>query len=238
MVELSIVIPTYKEEKYLPKLLNCLRKQTYKDFEVIVADKPFKDKTRKIAREFKCKIVNGGLPSYGRNEGAKIANGDYILFLDADVRFEKYFIEKYLNWHKSKNLGSSTCWSFSYDKTHKFDSFIVYNFMNLGNLLIFLTQGIKPSANGFCIMIKKNIHDKINGFDEKIEYGEDSEYVQRAKNFGKFAICLRTAVYPSIRRFTKNGPIKMCLKYIYLITKREFVGYDKKNAKYFEESAR
>ena len=49
---LSIIIPAYNEERYLPKLLNCIKKQTYRDYEVIVADANSKDKTRQIAKKF------------------------------------------------------------------------------------------------------------------------------------------------------------------------------------------
>ena len=45
---ISIVIPTLNEEKYLPKLLVSIKKQHYKDYEIIVADAGSKDNTRKI----------------------------------------------------------------------------------------------------------------------------------------------------------------------------------------------
>ena len=49
---LSIIIPTYNEEEYLPKLLNCIKNQTHKDYEIIVADANSKDKTRQIAKKY------------------------------------------------------------------------------------------------------------------------------------------------------------------------------------------
>ena len=51
---LSIVIPTYNEEEYLPKLLESIKMQSYSDYEIIVADANSNDKTREIAEECGC----------------------------------------------------------------------------------------------------------------------------------------------------------------------------------------
>ena len=92
---ISIIIPTLNEKKYLPKLLESLKKQTYRDYEMIVADNGSKDRTRDIAKSYGCKVVMGGLPAVGRNNGAKAAKGDYLLFLDADVVLPKNFLKKF-----------------------------------------------------------------------------------------------------------------------------------------------
>lgn len=76
----SIVIPTYNEEEYLPKLLESIKMQSYDDYEIIVADANSNDRTREIAEEYGCIVVEGGLPAVGRNNGAKVAKGEIILF--------------------------------------------------------------------------------------------------------------------------------------------------------------
>src|SRR3989339_1980792 len=101
---LSIIIPAYNEERYLPKLLNCIKKQTYRDYEVIVADANSKDKTRQIAKKYGCRVVKGGMPAAGRNNGAKAAKGGILLFLDADVQFDKDFLKKALNEINKREL--------------------------------------------------------------------------------------------------------------------------------------
>ena len=91
---LSIIIPTKNEEKYLPNLLRSIKKQTFKDYEIIVADNNSKDKTKKIAKRYGCKIVKGGLPGKARNQGAKFAEGDILLFLDSDPELKtKIFLK-------------------------------------------------------------------------------------------------------------------------------------------------
>ena len=77
----SIIIPTYNEEEYLPVLLESIKKQDFDDYEVIVADANSTDRTREIAEEYGCIVVDGGLPGVGRNNGARVAKGEYLLFL-------------------------------------------------------------------------------------------------------------------------------------------------------------
>ena len=107
---ISIIIPTFNEEKYLPKLLNCIKKQTYKNYEVIIADANSKDKTKAIAKKYGCKTVKGGLPAVGRNNGAKIAKDGILLFLDADVQFDKNFLENAVKEMKTRNLDAAGCY--------------------------------------------------------------------------------------------------------------------------------
>ena len=92
---LSIIVPTLNEEEYLPKLLESIKKQDFKDYEIIVADAGSEDKTLEIAKKRGCIITKGGSITVGRNNGAKVARGDIFLFLDSDVRknFSHTFIQ-------------------------------------------------------------------------------------------------------------------------------------------------
>ena len=105
---ISIIIPTLNEEKCLPKLLKCIKEQTYKYYEIIVADADSKDKTKQIARKFGCKVVkSGGLPAVGRNNGAKAAKGGILLFLDADSLIENNFLENAVNDMERRKLDAA-----------------------------------------------------------------------------------------------------------------------------------
>ena len=101
---LSIIIPTKNEEHYLPKLLDSIKKQEYKDYEIIVADGGSNDRTKEIARKYGCKLVKGGLPSVGRNNGAKVAKGYLLLFLDADFILPEGFLKNLVQEIKKKRL--------------------------------------------------------------------------------------------------------------------------------------
>src|SRR3989338_8659745 len=88
----SVIIHTLNEEKYLPNLLNSLKKQTYKDFEIIILDANSQDKTTEIAQLYKTKFPvlkilkkkKSTLPHH-RNIAASKTKGRYLVFLEADV---------------------------------------------------------------------------------------------------------------------------------------------------------
>ena len=101
---LSIIIPAKNEEKYLPLLLESIKSQNYKVFEVIVADNNSIDKTKKIAKKYNCKIIKGGLLDVAKNHGARTAKGDILLFLDADMILPPGFIKTALEEFKKRKL--------------------------------------------------------------------------------------------------------------------------------------
>ena len=85
VLPVSIVIPVKNEEKNIPVILESIKKQTYKPYEVIVSDADSKDNTRKIAKEYGARVVEGGIPAIGRNNGFNAAQKDIVIFMDADV---------------------------------------------------------------------------------------------------------------------------------------------------------
>ena len=205
---LSIIIPTLNEENYLPRLLNCIKKQNFKDYEIIVADANSKDKTRKVAKDFGCKIVKGGLPAKGRNEGAKIIKEDLILFLDGDALLPEDFLEKTLKEFKQRNLdiASFILTPISKRKYPKILFNIFYNYP-----LRFFEK--KWAHAMIAILVKNNLHESLKGFDEEIKIGEDHYYVQQGSKLGKFGVIKTTEIFTSLRRFRREGWIRVGLKY-------------------------
>jgi len=163
---ITIIIPTLNEENCLPKLLECIRSQTYKNYEVIVADASSKDKTREIAKKFGCKVVkSGGLPGIGRNNGAKAAKGNILFFIDADVEFGNNFLKNCVEEFNSRKLDIAGLYIHP-QGNNIFDKI----FLGVFNFWTFSTQLFYPNASGSGIMCKKWIHEKANGFDEKIRF--------------------------------------------------------------------
>jgi len=207
---LSIIIPTLNEENFLPLLLKSIKKQNFKDYEIIVADNNSTDKTIEIAKSYGCKVVRGGLPAKGRNEGAKVAQGDLFLFLDADAILPENSLDKFLKELEKKKLCVATCLIKSQNKN--LISKIYFNIIY--NIAILLLEKIRPSAMNF-MLIKKDLHEKINGFDGEIKFGEDIDYLTRASRAGKFAILKSAKILASTRRFEKEGWLKVGFKYIF-----------------------
>lgn len=204
---LSIIIPALNEERYLPKLLDSIKKQTYGDYEIIVADHNSSDNTRKIAKKYGCKITKGGKhPGAARNNGAKIAKGSILFFIDADCILKEDFLEKALDEMKRKKLDAAGCyvWLLSKRVADRI-AFSVFNFWT------FATQFFYPNASGAGIFCRKEIHEKIGGFNESIIFSEDMDYARRAGKHGKFRV-LNVSSYTSARRFDEEGRLKIWSK--------------------------
>ena len=208
MVKLSCIIIALNEEKYLSKLLESLKNQSFQDFEIIVADYNSKDKTREIARKYGCKIVDGGRASVARNNGAKKAKGDYLLFLDADGWFPENFLKENLKEFKKskKGVGTIIVKPLSDKLIDKF-LYKLYNFWVIAMLKI------SPHASGCAIFARKDVFDKVKGFDESIVFAEDHAFARKAKKYGFIMLPIRA--YTSTRRLEKEGRLSIARKFIY-----------------------
>ncbi len=98
----SIIVPCYNSEKYLPAMMNCLLRQTYHNFEAIFVDDGSMDQTTDIIESYqedtRIHLIKQANQYAGvaRNNGLKIAKGSYALFLDSDDLFADTLIEKLL----------------------------------------------------------------------------------------------------------------------------------------------
>ena len=113
----SILIPARNEEKNIGTILNDLMNQQYANLEILVFDDQSEDMTGKIVNEIaekdsRIKLIRSeGLPAgwLGKNFAchslSNYANGDYLLFLDADVRIGKTIIQSSAGYASQNNLG-------------------------------------------------------------------------------------------------------------------------------------
>lgn len=224
MPELSIIIITLNEEKNLPRLLKSIKKQKYKDYEIIVSDAGSKDRTKEIAIKAGCKITKGGLPARGRNNGTRVAKGEYILFLDADVLLPRNFLEKVMREMKDDKVDIATVHHKPMTK-NKLEKFYHKGY----NLWQKAMEKIDPHAPGSCILIKKNLFNKLNGFDEKIKLAEDHALARKAFRAGAKYKVLDAEILISVRRMKKEGSGMIAVKYILAALHRVTLGEIKNN---------
>jgi len=114
---ISVIIPAYNVEKYIPKTLKSLKNQTFKSIEVIVVNDGSTDNTRNViineltGADFDWKLIdqeNKGV-SVARNTGIEASNGEYIYFLDGDDYVHNTFAEKMYQKAKSNNCDMVFC---------------------------------------------------------------------------------------------------------------------------------
>lgn len=208
MPRISIVVPALNEEVDLPVLLDSLDRQTFRDFEVIVADAGSKDKTIAIAKKHKAKVVPGGMPAKGRNEGAKVAEGEFLFFFDADVELPPDFLEKAVQEMDDRFVDLATC-EFKPKSDLRLDTIM----FRMANLSVQMNTAINPRAAGFCIFITRRLFRRIGGFDETLKLAEDHDLVQRAVKFRPLRFLESVYLNVSVRRLEKEGRFSLIQKY-------------------------
>lgn len=204
---ISIIIPTLNEEDYLPLVLESVKKQSFTDYEIIVADAGSKDATLEIAKKYGAIIVPGGMPGPGRNRGAAKAVGDILLFLDADVILPEGFLAVAVEEFTRRNLGIAG-FPIVFRDTNIFQK----AFNDAVNFWLRLTANIVPHAF-MVIMAKKSVHEKIHGFDESVLMHEDLWYALAAKKVSRYGIINKKA-FTSSRRHKKDGWLATNLRYL------------------------
>jgi len=216
---LSIIIPTLNEENNLLELLKSIEKQNFKDYEIIIADAGSKDKTLEVAKKYNCKITSGGLPAKGKNQGAKIAQGDLLFFLDADVVLPKNVLGKILREFTKRKLKVAGFCLLPSSKS-KLSKSIFTLFYNIPVLAL---EKILPHA-AMGLLIEKNIFNELNGFDKTITLAEDHDLTRRAQKLGKYGILKSSKILVSDRRFRKDGWAKTYSKYLFCEGHMIFLG--------------
>ena len=110
-IAVSVIVPVYNMEKYLPQCLDSLYRQTFTNFEVICINDGSTDKSAEIISKYaaeKTNILvveqeNAGL-SVARNVGIKKAKGKYICFLDSDDKMHEKALETLYNKAEKQHL--------------------------------------------------------------------------------------------------------------------------------------
>jgi glycosyltransferase involved in cell wall biosynthesis len=228
----SIVIPTLNEELYLPKLLDSLSTQTDQDFEVVVVDGLSADRTVHLVERatvpFSLHLIRHKAPNVAaqRNHGAKEVSGEYIIFFDADVSIGPDFLAKLreLIYRKKIDFASPLI---SLDTNFWFDR-ITEAWVNASMRI--LTKLGRACMSGQAFIVKREIFEKVGGFDPEIIHGEDFELSYRIARAGFFGQMLKDlTVIVSARRYERDGRFILFLKQLKATAHMLFVGPIRKN---------
>jgi len=207
MVKFSVVIPTYNESRYISKTLSALKKQTFKDFEVIVKDGQSRDETVKIASVFTRKVVSIRDFSAGdaRNQGARYAQGEILVFMDADTLLPPETLARFCELMDDESVVGASCRKVPQSGS-VLDS-LLYEFVNISTFVSAM-MGL-GGAHGNCMLIRRPVFEQIGGFNPNIIVAEEQELVRRASKFGRYVFLLDHCVVENPRRLQKWGRLRL-----------------------------
>ncbi len=163
---ISVIIPVYNGSGYIEECLSALGRSIYRSFETLVVDDASTDNSAEICRGFGVTVI--GLerqsgPAAARNEGAKRAAGDILLFIDADVVVTENTLGQFADIFIG-DPGISAAFG-SYDDSPRAPDFIS-QYRNL--LHHFVHQRSSADARTFwagCGAVRREIFSGLGGFD-------------------------------------------------------------------------
>ena len=190
--------------------MTSLSRQDYPQLartKVFVADAHSTDGTPAIAESFdhclSIEVIPGGLPSVGRNAGARRATSRYVLFIDADIEFhDPSLLRRAMATMTRRKLHCLTTniWC----SNGKLRDHMLY----LGSDLVqYFASWTKPFATGMFMLFEKAKFDALGGFNEKALYAEDY-LLSKQVSPRRFGI-VRGSVSTTNRRFQKMGHLKI-----------------------------
>lgn len=172
----SVIITTKNEEKNIENCLKSIKDQTFKNIELIVVDNYSEDKTVEIAKKYTTNVYSKGPErSSQRNYGAKVSSGEFMLYLDADMILSPTVIEECV---EKCETGMSALYIPERIIGEGF-------WIKVRDFERSFYDGTVIDATRF---IRKDLFEKMGGFDESLIGPEDWDLDRRVKEIGKVGI--------------------------------------------------
>jgi len=211
--QLSIIIPTLNEEKYLPKLLESIVQQNFNgDLEVIIVDGKSIDRTVELAKNYAKQLeltILSRQPDVGaqRNIGARRAMHDNLLFIDADVILSKNLLNKLSQKIVDNKLFFGQVVHYSADKLNVIDFILL---IGVHMLLFIAWLGRTPALNGDFILTNKRTFEVAGGFAEGVAMSSDIYFgLQAYRKGARYRFYPFLHLYVSARRAQKVGTLNL-----------------------------
>ena len=218
--KVSIIVPVYNAERFIAACIDSILRQNYSNLEVILVDDGSQDASGQICLQYasldpRVRYVhkaNGGVSS-ARNEGIRLAQGEYIVFVDSDDYLKEDML---LHLMARKDSDFSMCGYELYDdanqiviKQHVPTSLSGHTQELLSNISMYLDP---PFLLGPCFkLFRKEIIDRYNlCFPVELSYGEDAIFV-----FEYLMHCQKIEVFPYVGySYRKHGNETLSSKFL------------------------
>jgi len=206
MSTLSVIVPAFNEEAYLPRTLEALRRaEAYlgEPVEILVADNESTDNTTAVAREHGATVVPVEIRciSAVRNRAAAAAQGDYLVFVDADNRVSETMLAEIKRVLDSGKYAGGGIVHARYDRS-SFGIACTHGLVQLGMRLTRLSM--------FMLYCTREAFEAVGGFDEQLLSSEDFAFARalrrHARQHGQAYCNLRgPELIMSARKFDEYG---------------------------------
>ncbi|MFN8638069.1 MAG: glycosyltransferase [Dehalococcoidia bacterium] len=216
---LSIVVPAYNEEAYLPSCLahiaSAVATEPAGSVEVIVVDNASSDGTSMVAAGFPgVRVVSE--PAKGltraRERGIEEARGEIVAYVDADTRMPEGWIGRVAEEFRGASDVVCVSGPYVYFDQSPVARFLVWLYWRLLAYPSYLVTGYMAVGGNFAV--RRDAVAEIGGFDETIEfYGEDTDIARRLHRVGRVRFVLSLAMPTSARRFHQEGFFRTAGRY-------------------------
>lgn len=214
----SVIIPVYNRPEELNELLASLITQSFKDFEVVVVEDGSTQDSSEVVKNYSeflqiHYIVQSNTgQGFARNNGMRIATGDFFVILDSDVLLPKDYLHKLLLAIQDRNLdafGGPDAAGEDFSALQKAMDFAMTSVWTTGGIRGKLKDPSKYQARGFNMGVSKTVFETTGGFVDPNQ-GEDIEWSIRIKKAGfKLELVREAFVYHkrknTIRSFAKQA---------------------------------
>lgn len=193
----SVIIPAFNEEKTISQTLESVLGQNFprRQYEIIVVNNNSTDKTAAIVQKFPAvKLIHEPKQGYvyALKRGAKEARGKILVFTDADTIVPPDWLSQYQKAYKDPRVAMVGGGANFQPKFGLI--FLIQAFLNFFAL-------ITKIASGFNFSLRRDVYEKIGGFNPQINFHADTDLILRAKKEGKAVFLLKNRVITSSRHY-------------------------------------
>ncbi len=216
LMKVSFIIPTFNESKWIIQTLNQFKELDPSTYEVIITDNGSSDNTPSVVEDLVDKTVTietERRTTIGecRNRGARVATGEILWFIDADVRivnirqvFDKiiHYFSKHpkcvgialkVKIYKEEATFADNFWFGAVNTVN----FVMNRFMKVGGV------------SGDCLILRKNVFEDLKGFNPILITSEDYELSHRVAKKGEIHMFRDEHIEMSSRRIRRDGWLKL-----------------------------